>query len=136
MSTQLGDCFEASANALLPRLSRAHTAMHDYTDVQLVHGIVTGQGPMANQRFTHGWLEGTDAQGLRMAIDASNGKHIVLPAALYYAIGQIDEAECVHYTAEEARERMLAVGTYGPWDGAPASHQDPLPVAHSPARGH
>ena len=122
----LGDCFKASANLVVPMLGWPDEHLDKLTDVTLVHGIVTGQGSLAGHRYTHAWVEGVNPEGIPMVIDPSNGRSFFLPKALYYLIGRIEENECERYTDKIAHDRMLEFAHYGPWDGAPVAHIDPI----------
>lgn len=77
----------------------------------LVHGIPTGQGPIAGVRHGHAWIELED-----QVIDISNGKNLRCPKVVYYAIGNIREEECIRYSREEARRWVLETEIWGPWE--------------------
>lgn len=100
-----GDCFEVAGKyvAGLGGTGRGSGV--------LVHGLVTGQGPVAGLRFGHAWVEIGDE-----VMDRSNGRNLRLPRAVYYATGKIDASSTFRYTPEQAREKMLDTGHYGPWD--------------------
>ncbi|TVS15918.1 MAG: hypothetical protein EA417_11990 [Gammaproteobacteria bacterium] len=119
-----GDCFEAAARRLMEMEVPKNVTVH------LVHGLVTGSigTRVEGLRFTHGWLEvaGADAKN-RLAVDYSNGRKIAMPATLYYLIGDIREEETIRYTQASMRKRLLEFRHFGPWEGAPAAHQDPVP---------
>lgn len=97
---KLGDCYEVAGNyAMLHR---------DDKDTFVVHGEVSGQGVLAGINYDHAWIEkGEDV------IDDSNGRHIVIPKVLYYAIGHIHKVK--KYTPKEALSKMLKTGHYGDW---------------------
>jgi hypothetical protein len=99
-----GNCYEAAANYLLDHAAKLGP------DARLVHGLVTGQGPVAGIRFGHAWVEVGD-----MAIDPSNGRLIRLLRQHYYFLGQIRENELTRYTHAEIRGKMLDFLHYGPW---------------------
>jgi hypothetical protein len=122
---ELGDCFKIAADMTVPIMGIVSDHLQGLKNVTLVHGIVSGQGPIDGFWFTHAWVEGVTADGIKMVIDASNGRPIVMPQVLYYLIGQIDERVCERYRPETAKRRMIEYAHYGPWDGAPASHIDP-----------
>ncbi|WP_342632770.1 hypothetical protein [Marinobacter alkaliphilus] len=124
---QLGDCFKVAAELALPVLGRQSRHLDGLTDIQLVHGIVSGQGKLSGLRFTHAWVEGLDDNGVKYVVDASNGREVALPSDLYYLIGKISPSECVRFTPEQARRHLLDAGHYGPWCGAPFEHEDPVP---------
>ena len=118
----LGDCFEIAARKLMAM------AMPENLSVELVHGLVTGSEgtPVEGLRFTHGWLEvGGKSAEERLVLDFSNGRHLAIPAKLYYLIGDIREEETVRYTPSSMRQRLREFKHFGPWEGAPAAHRDP-----------
>ena len=94
-----GDCFEAAAKYV----------MDEDSDAILVHGEVTGQGPIAGLKFGHAWAEKNG-----MVIDKSNGKDLELPEQLYYALGQVSKT--FKYTAKEMFKKIAKFKTWGPWD--------------------
>lgn len=101
-----GNCYQAAADLLL------FLGIKQSTDGYfLVHGEVTGQGKVAGVRFGHAWVE--DDQTV---YDYSNGRNIKMPKILYYAIGNIDERKVYKYTRDEAIDKMVKSGHYGPWD--------------------
>ncbi|RKZ72480.1 MAG: hypothetical protein DRQ48_00280 [Gammaproteobacteria bacterium] len=104
--TGLGDCYEASAKFITgPGCGQEWT---------LVQGQVTGQGPIAGVRHGHAWLERGD-----QVRDVSNGRRLNLPKALYYAVGQVDPAECRRFSEAEALHQMVETGHWGPWGETP-----------------
>lgn len=123
MTKGKGDCFETAYRLALK-------TQRDGTDNQtdVVHAIVTGTGPLAGRRFAHAWIEHTEhfdlpsdpVQGIdvRMVTDKSNGKETVLPATMYYRLGQVREepGQLARYTAREALKKGVEAGHYGPWD--------------------
>ena len=114
-----GDCFMISANTLLDHATGWNKAMilAELSELTLAHGVVSGRGPLQGVRFSHGWIEGV-RDGLRWAVDLSNGKQVAVPVELYYALGHIRSNEVTHYTASEARRRLVDHAHYGPWEGA------------------
>jgi len=98
-----GDCYEAAARFVIGN-SRC-------PGIVLVHGEVTGQGPIAGIRYGHAWAEIGDA-----VIDPSNGRIVCDRKDAYYCIGKISSV--VRYSAEEARQSMLETLHYGPWETA------------------
>ena len=82
-------------------------------DILLVHGEVSGQGPLEGVRFGHAWIEIGDE-----VIDKANGKNIRMPKDVYYAVGNIKDkpGKLFKYTWSEARRKMLEHEHYGPWD--------------------
>lgn len=126
-STQRRDCFQVAADLIVSLLGGISDNLKEFREVTLVHGIVSGQGQLEGNRFTHAWIEGISSAGIPVVVDQSNGQELVMPQALYYLIGQIQETETERYTSEEARSRLLDLRHYGPWDGEPKAHVDPKP---------
>ena len=92
-------------------------------DLLLVHAVVTPvSGPLRNVRHLHAWNEIGDN-----VIDNSNGRDIVLPKEIYYALGGIDpnnKDDYKVYDARAAREHMINSGTYGPWEFDDSINED------------
>lgn len=102
-----GDCYEAAGNLMMGRWMRGTVDR-----CLLVHGEVAGQGPLEGTSFGHAWVEEGNT-----VFDYSNGKQVVMPKVVYYALGQIDRIDNLHkHTWEETRAKMLEYGHYGPWD--------------------
>ena len=97
-----GDCYEAAAKLLY-----AHRSC---PGIALVHGTVTGQGPVAGIRYGHAWVEVGD-----VVLDPSNGRFVVARKPAYYAAGEINEP-VMRYTFAEAAREMIETGHYGPWE--------------------
>ena len=101
-----GDCY----------IVAAHLVVEDFTgELVLVHGWPTLQCPPF-ERYGHAWVETPDG----LVIDRSNGRVVTMPAAVYYALGCIEQEECARYTREETLARLLEHEHYGPWE-EPAS---------------
>lgn len=98
---KLGDCFVAAGRYIMEHLSEE--------GLVLVHGIATGRGPIAGIQFAHAWLEKGET-----VIDVSNNRHIEMPKAVYYALGNISTT--FKYTWEEANKKMLETKKWGPWE--------------------
>lgn len=119
-----GKCFENSGRWMLN---------NTVPGARLVHGYVTGQGPIEGVRYAHSWIEVPgqpieDSQGVlsredtdyfsREAIDVTTDERyqnpVRLSAALYRAIAQADvQAE---YTREQALDLMTEHSHWGPWE--------------------
>lgn len=109
METEVGDCYEASANALL---MPSFAGGHDLPDgATLVHGRPTLTCPPFVE-YGHAWLEFGD-----VVFDVANGRDVIARRELYYKAGNIDPAKCHRYTKDEARKRVLDFRHYGPWEG-------------------
>ncbi len=96
-----GNCYEAAVQLLY--------AHRECPGIELVHGTVTGQGPIAGVRYGHAWVEIGD-----VVFDPSNGRMVVARKPIYYAAGEITEP-VERYTFREAALCMLETGHYGPW---------------------
>ena len=102
----LGDCYEANG-----RYFMAH-GLGGSGNMRLVHGEVTGQGPLEGVNYGHAWVEDGS-----MVIDVSNGRTVRMPKAVYYALGNIERNDNYHkYTADEFRYQVLQYKHWGPWD--------------------
>jgi len=102
-STGTGDCYEAAGRYMMD---------HGAGDkgLVLVHGEVTGQGPIEGLKFGHSWLEKDG-----MVIDKSNGRDLHLSVELYYRLGKIGDN--VHkYDYKQFVEKVIKAKTWGPWD--------------------
>jgi hypothetical protein len=97
-----GDCYSAAGKYILDHPHKPDLFF-------LVHGIVTGQGPIAGIKYGHAWVEEGD-----LVIEVSNGRNLRLPKAVYYALGQIEKT--IRYSATEAVKKMLSSHHFGPWD--------------------
>ena len=81
----------------------------------LVHGAPVHA--QLNVRYGHAWAEAEDASTPPVAITwTERTGFVALPACVYYLAGVIDQAECVRYSAVEAKQRLAEHGHYGPWD--------------------
>jgi hypothetical protein len=102
-STGNGDCYEAAGKYMMD-----HGI--GQKGLVLVHGEVTGQGPIEGLKFGHSWLEKDG-----MVIDKANGRDLHLPMELYYHIGKIGDN--VHkYDYKQFIEKVMKAKTWGPWD--------------------
>ena len=99
--TGAGDCYEAAAKLLYMHRS--------CPGIVLVHGTVTGQGPIAGIRYGHAWIEAGD-----VVLDPSNGRLVCARKSTYYAAGEIREP-VARYDFEAAARQMLETRHYGPW---------------------
>ena len=93
-----------------PEMTNCYTASfhltHDDATWTLVHGIVTGSGPIEGVRYGHAWVERDG-----MAHDPVAG--VTAPALLYRAAGRASDIQ--QYTQAEARFLALKHKHYGPW---------------------
>lgn len=102
-----GDCYEAALTVML----EGH---HRLKNPRLIHATVMGRGPVAGIRFGHAWVEADGPDGMRVAIDRSNGGDYQGPAVLYRAKGQAEDVR--EYTGQEMYEKAIETEVYGPWD--------------------
>lgn len=81
---------------------------------KLVHAVAIGTGPEnLNKEFGHAWVEKFDEKtGIVWGYDPSSD--ILAPAAIFKMVGKV--RYCVEYSWAEATDKMIATGTYGPWD--------------------
>jgi hypothetical protein len=101
-----GDCYQVSGRYIMDS-----GLMGGNPNLVLVHGIVTGQGPIEGIQYGHAWVEEGD-----ICIDLSKGKEIKMPKTLYYTLGNIDPSKQFRYTPEEMRKNILKYKHWGPWD--------------------
>lgn len=111
-----GDCYEAAGCYV-----QDAALTGDADNLTLVHGVVSGQGPLEGRRIGHAWVEVEErAPGFPISVwlvvDRSMGRNLVLPRDMYYRVGQIEPAECTRYTPEEMTVRALKHGHWGPWE--------------------
>jgi len=104
-----GDCYRVAADFVIDsKFLQSKSTGNDR--VFLVHGMVTGQGPINGLRYDHAWVEvGGEV------IDRSNGKNIHLSQTLYYAFGRISEEDLRRYSCKETAKNLLLHKHYGPW---------------------
>jgi len=116
-----GDCYEAAAKLLY-----AHRSC---LGIVLVHGTVTGQGPIAGICYGHAWIEIGD-----VVLDPSNGRFVCARKADYYAVGEISEP-VTRYDFEAAARQMLETRHYGPWETCPIlTHPAGVKRSHTAAK--
>lgn len=84
--------------------------MQDPSRYVLVHGVVTGQGPLEGIEYCHAWVLDGDTV-IDRTLDPEMQR---LPKALYYYIGQIEITR--EYDLKAVRKMTAEFGTYGPWD--------------------
>lgn len=104
----MGDCYEANGryfvnHAVFPGQDK---------NLRLVHGEVSGQGPLEGVNYGHAWVEDGNT-----VIDVSNGRSLRMPKNAYYALGNIKDNGNLHvYKPEDVRRKMLQHEHWGPWD--------------------
>ena len=97
-----GDCFVVSLHKFMENPQR-------YT---LVHGVVTGQGPLEGLQYCHAWvIDERNEQVIDMTQPAGNQK---IPVGLYYMVGKIEITR--EYRAKDVLQMLDKYETYGPWD--------------------
>jgi hypothetical protein len=109
--TKGGDCYEAAAQFCMGFMPEP---VEFIGEPYLIHAEVKGQGKAEGIRFGHAWVEDDEN-----VYDYSNGRRIVMPKVVYYAIGDIqtdNPLKYQRYTFPEARAKMLKTKHYGSWD--------------------
>ena len=100
-----GDCYEAAGSYV------SDMVLSDKAEgLTLVHGVVSGQGPLEGQRLDHAWIEVDE-----IVIDRAQGRNLILPRVLYYLLGRIDTTESQRYAPEEVMELIQRHEHWGPW---------------------
>lgn len=79
-------------------------------DLRLVHGLVTGRGPIEGLIYNHAWCE-----------DKSKCYDMTFPPQwqqldkeIYYALGGVKKT--FFYDSDEVANKSVEYGTYGPWE--------------------
>jgi hypothetical protein len=106
-----GDCYEAAAQFCMGFMPEP---VQFVGEPYLVHAEVKGQGKAEGIRFGHAWVEDDEN-----VYDYSNGRRIVMPKVVYYAIGDIqteNPEKYQRYRFPDARAKMLKTKHYGSWD--------------------
>ena len=112
-----GDCYYVAGTIAmsekLPKLAKEFQIPEFHGTPYVVHSEVSGQGAISGLRYGHAWVEDD-----LYVYDFSNGREIVFPKQLYYAMGNVVEKKPKYYkyTFEEAVRKMLATGHYGSWE--------------------
>jgi len=108
-----GDCYYIAGQFAMDNIFSPKKI--DYVGTPyLVHAEVQGQGHIAHIRYGHAWVEDDEN-----VYDFSNGRELVIPKPLYYAIGDIrtdNPKKYQKYTFAEARQKMIQTKHYGCWD--------------------
>ena len=101
-ANQGGNCYQAAMDYLI---------MHSLKNkkMKLVHGLVTGQGPIEGVVYGHAWVEDGNT-----VIDATKKPVLKIPKQLYYAIGNIKKT--FKYDRSETAQMVTKFKTYGPWE--------------------
>ena len=105
---QLGDCYKAAGDFCMA------APVEFVGEPYLVHAEVRGQGRAEGIRFGHAWVEDDEN-----VYDFSNGRQIIMPKVVYYALGDVqtqNPKKYQKYTFLEARAKMLKTKNYGSWD--------------------
>jgi hypothetical protein len=114
-----GDCYEIAGKIAMgiwsvEMFADKETSYPDFKGTPyVVHAEVSGQGAISGLRYGHAWVEDD-----MFIYDYSNGRKIIFPKELYYAIGNVitKKPKYFKYTFEEARKKMLESGHYGSWE--------------------
>ncbi len=94
--------------------SDAKNYMDKNPKLTLVHGLVTGQGPIEGTVYSHAWVEDGNTV-IDTSLKEQGRKNYKFPKDLYYAIGAIVDKTTFKYTYEEMLEKLVSEETYGPW---------------------
>lgn len=78
--------------------------------LRLVHGLVSGQGPLTGKVINHAWVERGP-----LVYDMTTQQQ-VFPKDQYYKIGKIKKSNVFKYTHDEVMKNALEFETYGPWE--------------------
>lgn len=86
----------------------------------LVHGLITGQGPIEGLKYCHAWIEIGDT-----VIDTTiplfrDG----FPKEAYYSLARLDETLLFKYDNEQVMKKTLEYKTYGPWEDSLSRAQE------------
>jgi len=105
-------------------------------DIRVVHGLPLGTGTLnEGRRYWHAWVEVAHRTPIppalkaanpafehlgeefvtELVVDRSNGRDLVVPKAVYYNVGRLDERHVWRYTMDEASENMRRYENFGPW---------------------
>ena len=110
-----GNCYEMAGNIAMGKsFFREGISYPEFVGTPyVIHAEVSGQGAISGLRYGHAWVEDD-----MFIYDFSNGRKIVFPKELYYAIGNVitKPPKYYKYTFDEARKKMLETGHYGSWD--------------------
>ena len=98
-----GDCFQTAWRTFYQNISSKPV---------LVHGIITGQGPIEGIKYNHAWVEIGDVVIDKTIPMFAKG----FPKDAYYRLAQADEDKIFRYTAKEVAQKAQQFGTYGPWE--------------------
>jgi len=114
-----GNCYEMAGKIAMgiwsvEMFADKETSYPDFIGTPyVVHAEVSGQGAISGLRYGHAWVEDD-----MFIYDYSNGRKIIFPKELYYAIGNVitKKPKYFKYTFDEARKKMLESGHYGSWE--------------------
>jgi hypothetical protein len=117
-----GNCFPVAAGFVAGPAARELCARwripyrkDDRGPFRIVHGTPVGtSGEIVGVRHWHAWVE-MDADDGVLVLDFSNGKELVLDRAVYYQVGQLDEATVWRFTLAEAQQLQRRHRHCGPW---------------------
>ena len=102
---QKGECYTNAFHFIV----NAHQSGD--TGWTVVHGVCTGQGPIAGVRFGHAWVEKTFEDGTTLAFDC--GTQGLYPKEVYHQAGRITDV--VEYSFGEFLCRVSKEGHAGPF---------------------
>ncbi len=85
----------------------------DSNQLVVVHGIVSGNGPLKGHKIAHAWLEDNN---YCYDQDAISNNIIQLEKRFYYITGEIQIKDTRRYKKEDVIENLLTYSHTGPWD--------------------
>lgn len=99
-----GECYGNALKLVLENMNQ---------ELTIVHGLVTGQGPIKGHRITHAWTEDKE---FCYDMNANTMQMTPMPKIAYYILGKIQIHETVRYTGKEIRDLVLESGHAGPFN--------------------
>jgi hypothetical protein len=111
-----GDCYETAAHMVIPQIN-ALSPVPLIDGGWLVHGFPTLQREPFRQ-YGHAWVE-REEDGVTWVYDFANGGDLRVPAALYYAVGNIEPEYVCRYSARAACKMIVDHEHFGGWHDGP-----------------
>jgi hypothetical protein len=112
-----GNCYEAAGTLAM----NAHEL--GLKNVEVIQATVMGRGSLEGQRFGHSWIEadgptlppinGVQFPPFRNVYDWSSNNHVIMPQALYYHLGSVEDIH--RYDLDQTMAQMVETEHYGPW---------------------
>jgi hypothetical protein len=102
---ELGQCYQVAYHYFDKNYPRNH-------NLRLVHGLVTGQGPIKGIIYNHAWVE--DVQKKIVIDETFPEPYRVMPVDLYYRLGKV--VSTYKYDLMQVMMKASTFKTYGPWE--------------------